>query len=94
MPKTQMPYSTSFFRQRDRARRQPRNKQTFAGELQRFGEKYFVQTPILKRPIEMYHLAPFVHWSPQAWQRAPVAHFTEGAGIQQPAVQEKAWDAR
>jgi hypothetical protein len=64
------------------------NQQAFAREVQRVGKKYWVQTPAFECPIEAHYLAPFVHWLPQYWQRAAVAHLTPWAWIQRPTEEQ------
>jgi hypothetical protein len=48
----------------------------FAGEIERVGRQYWVQTPSRYFPIEHHLWTPFVHWLPHRWQLAVVGRFS------------------
>jgi len=50
----------------------------FAREIQRVGERYFVQTPNRWFPIEPHYQMPFVHFLPERLLRALNKRFTMG----------------
>jgi hypothetical protein len=64
-----------------------RDKERFASEIDRVADRYFVQTPDRRFPIEPHYMAPFVHWlSPAA--RMAVLPYTPWALIARPQEAE------
>jgi hypothetical protein len=61
----------------------------FAGEIQRVGKKYWVQTPNRLFPVEQHLLTPLIHWLPRAWQRSLVPHVTVWALITETGPAER-----
>jgi hypothetical protein len=49
-----------------------------ANEVQRVGQRFFIQTPNVFFPIEPHFLFPFFHWLPVAWRVFLVRRFSLG----------------
>lgn len=47
----------------------PADRAAFAGELQRVGRGFYVQTPAFSFPVEPHALLPFAHWLPRGARR-------------------------
>ena len=54
----------------------PADRQSFARELGRVAERYYVQTPNFWFPVEPHLMTPFVHYLPQTLQRRLLRNFT------------------
>lgn len=62
----------------------PAQQQQFAREIQRVGQRFWVQTPNRWFPIEPHLLTPIVHWLPRNWQRAWVTKWTVWDFVEHP----------
>jgi SAM-dependent methyltransferase len=67
------------------------SQRRFAGEIQRVGRAFWVQTPNRRFPVEQHLLTPFVHWLPRPWQRRIVPRFTVWAWLTRPAPDRRAF---
>ena len=54
----------------------PADRQSFARELERVAERYYVQTPNFWFPVEPHLMTPFVHYLPRTLQRRLLRNFT------------------
>ena len=54
----------------------PADRQSFARELGRVAERYYVQTPNFWFPVEPHLMTPFVHYLPRTLQRRLLRNFT------------------
>ena len=54
----------------------PADRQSFARELERVAERYYVQTPNFWFPVEPHLMTPFVHYLPRTLQRLLLRNFT------------------
>ena len=54
----------------------PVDRRSFARELGRVAERYYVQTPNFWFPIEPHLMTPFVHYLPKTLQRRLLRNFT------------------
>jgi hypothetical protein len=64
------------------------NQRRFAAEVQRVGQRYFVQTGNQRFPLEIHLMTPIVHWLPKAWQRRLIRNFTVRGWLGRPSAQE------
>ena len=53
-------------------------QESFAGEIDRLGMSYFVQTPNFWFPLEPHSMVPFFHWLPRRCRLWLVRHFQLG----------------
>jgi Methyltransferase domain len=54
----------------------PEDQRSFAKEIARVAQSYWVQTPNRGFPIELHLMLPFIHYFPKAWQRRIIERFT------------------
>jgi hypothetical protein len=52
------------------------NRRQFAAEVERVGQRYYVQTPNRWFPVEPHLMTPFIHYLPRGLQRRLVRNFT------------------
>ena len=52
------------------------SRTSYAGEVDRCGKSYYVQTPYRWFPIEPHLMTPLVHYLPRKWQRPLLMNFT------------------
>ncbi len=55
---------------------QPGDREAFAAEIARVGQRYYVQTPSRWFPVEPHLMTPLVHYLPRAVQRKLLRNFT------------------
>ncbi len=72
----------------------PDQQRRFAGEIQRVGKRYWVQTPNRWFPVEQHLLTPFVHWLPRKLQRTWVTKWTVWDWIERPAPDRREYYIR
>jgi SAM-dependent methyltransferase len=58
-----------------------KSQERFAREAARVGERYWVQTPNRRFPVEQHLWTPLVHWLPRRWQAWLVPRFTVWARL-------------
>ena len=65
------------------------DQRSFAEEVRRVGNGYWVQTPDRKAPFEMHVMLPFVHLLPKRLQRFVVHRFTVWQFLTEPSAEEQ-----
>jgi hypothetical protein len=65
------------------------DQKDFADEVRRVGQRYWVQTPNRRFPIEMHVMLPFVHKLPKGLQRAVLRRFTLWEVLVRPTAEER-----
>ena len=63
----------------------PAHQKLFAGEIQRVGRSYWVQTPNRWFPLEPHLLTPFLHYLPRPLQAQLVRHWTVWDAVERPS---------
>jgi hypothetical protein len=67
-----------------------RDQSTFATEITRVGDRYFVQTPNRWFPIEPHLLTPLVHFLPMAARTRVARNFTLRGWLERPSPEDAA----
>ncbi len=63
------------------------SRRAFAGETERVGRGYYVQTPYRWFPVEPHLYTPLIHYLPKSWQRPLLRNFTVWGILQRPTPQ-------
>ncbi|MBV9158629.1 MAG: class I SAM-dependent methyltransferase [Acidobacteriaceae bacterium] len=67
------------------------SQQRFAQEIARVGQRYWVQTPNRRFPVEHHLMLPFIHYLPKGWQRPIVSRLTIWELLVQPSEDQRAF---
>lgn len=63
------------------------NQHLFAAECSRVGQRYYIQTPNRRFPIEPHLITPFIHWLPRRFQRRLLRNMTLWGLLTRPSEQ-------